>query len=450
MYYKHIVKKMKGVFIMNSKKFLAILCLLIGVVVLAAGCAKEETKEVAKEGTKEVTEVTKDSKAEYTKEDIKIALEKDKSIADITWSEDNTYVFFTKEVGDFERKLYMWRVGENTSKQIEGVSGNLYEISKSTDGRYITVNEGTSTIYSTIIISVDGLKVMDQVVNTGGPIWSPDSDKIAFSVLNNKKPSVDIEWDGTCDLMIYDINTKEKTVVIKAENDFYYTPKSWDEKGLKYEKFYFDGRETEELTYTGKTDDKAMNKYDISSETYTDKTKNMEFEIKYPVISNMENKEIEQSLNKIIKEKFCVNAKSTEEDEEFKATLNTDYEITKQTDELISIKIFSSIFMEGAAHPSNTLEGLTLNMTTGKEIELKDLFKQDADFNKVLNGILKEKVTKLDFELFEEYKGLETQQEFYLTDESLIIFYVEGVYTPHAVGPLELKVEYKEIEKILK
>ncbi|MFA6807987.1 MAG: hypothetical protein WCR27_03230 [Eubacteriales bacterium] len=220
-----------------GKKLFTVLCLVIGVAVFCVGCGnKQEVKDV----TAGVTE--------NTRTDIQKTLEENENIAEVTWSEDKTCVFFTKDIGNYVRQLYQWKAGETNENQVKGVSGNLYDITQSDDGKYITVNEGTGTIYTTIIISVEDLLLVEEIVNVGGPVWSPDSDKLAFAVLNDKKPSIDMEWDGTSDLLIYNIKSKGKEIVLVADNDFNYNPISWDENGLKYEKNYLDGRKSEELT----------------------------------------------------------------------------------------------------------------------------------------------------------------------------------------------------------
>jgi len=41
-------------------------------------------------------------------------------------------------------------------------------------------------------------------------------------------------------------------------------------------------------------------------------------------------------------------------------------------------------------------------------------------------------------------EGIEDKQGFYLTDTSLVIYYQEYIYTPHAVGPLEFEVDLNQ------
>lgn len=421
-----------------------VLCTMI-MSIMFAGCTKEkETNDQQAKDNYQTEKASNDTESTNTKEDIQICLEKDENVDGISWSKDNTQVAYTKDTGDLMKDMYIWKVGEK-EKKVKGLSGPLYDITWSFDNKYITINEQTSNIYKTIIISAEDLLIVDEIGQiAAGPIWSLDSEKIAFAMQNDKEPIIDIEASGTTDLMIYEISKNRKIVVLEADNDFFYSPLVWDENGLKYEKSYFDDRKTEELIY-GETI------YDIVTKTYTEKTENIEVETKYPVVTNMENKDVENKINNMILEKIGIQEEPIEiDDETFKETIQGDYEITLKTKNRLSIKFSDILYMEGAAHPSRYIYSLTFDFKTGNILKLKDLFKENVDYKNKLNTILSEKVNKLDFKLFEEYKGIEEKQEFYMIENSLVVYYQEGIYTPHAVGPLFLEVAFDEIKNILK
>lgn len=325
---------------MRKKILLIIMCVVLATAVLCVACVqKKENKAENNDNEKMIN----------TWEDIQVTLEKDEKTTDISWLENKTQVFFTKESGDYQHNMYSWKVGEEKEKLVNGVSGNIYDLSWSKDGRYITVNEGTGTIYTTIIITAEDIQIVDKIVNAGGPVWSLDCSKLAFAVLNDKEPSIAIEWDGTCDIMLYDIKTKAKRVVLKADNYFYYMPLAWDENGLKYEKCYFDEREREELNFKENDEEKINAAFDITSETYIEKNekKNVEVEIKYPVIKNMADKDMEEKFNSLIKEK--VNNYKTlyyedNEAEAIKQTIFADYQVMKKTEDLICVRFFISMY----------------------------------------------------------------------------------------------------------
>lgn len=213
--------------------------------------------------------------------------------------------------------------------------------------------------------------------------------------------------------------------------------------------------EVNEETKETVSDENNGESYEILSETYTEINEKVETNIKYPVLVNMKDKKIEDSFNNVIKErvdeyKNLYNRNDTDDKETLKQTIFVDYEILRKEKDYISLKLIISLYTEGAAHPNNFLDSITFDLETGSELRLKDLFKEDSDYEKTLNEVLNEKVKELEYELFEEYKGLEEHQQFYLTDNGLAIYYQPYVYTPHAVGPLILEVPFAEIKDILK
>lgn len=53
--------------------------------------------------------------------------------------------------------------------------------------------------------------------------------------------------------------------------------------------------------------------------------------------------------------------------------------------------------------------------------------------------------------LFTDFKGIQTDgQEFNLTNDAFVIYYQEGVYTPHAYGPLVFTIPYTDLKNELK
>ncbi|MCM1988240.1 RsiV family protein [Oceanirhabdus seepicola] len=462
---------------MKRKILPLFLCGVMVLTIMFSGCAKEKVSNVTGKGNNtssinntENSEKSQDSNNSQDKSnkenikendkdkevlDIQTRLEQDENVSEITWSNTRTKIAYLKEIEDFQKELYIRDITLEKETKVEGLKGNLYEISWAPNDVWVTVNDGTSNIFETIIINKFNL-IHDKIVNTSGPVWCEDSEKIAFAVPNNKETIVPIELDGTTDLMIYYFNSTNemnRVVVMEGENDFFYEPFEWNKDGIKCIKSYLDNREYEEFVY-------EELRYNIIEETYIAKNKNSEVIINYPIIEYLEyeetketeeTEEVEVVVNSHISYKAGILDELTEyEDETYKETLNVDYTITKKTNEILSMYFVHSLMMEGAAFPSTYIEGLTFNMSYAGMLELKELFREDIDYKNILNSILNEKVKELEFEVFEEFKGIEEEQGFYLTDSSLVIYYQEGIYTPHAIGPLFMEIPIEEIEDILR
>lgn len=231
------------------KKILLFILCIVGIGLFAFGCGAEKTPQSGAPVENPAEKPQSGTPAEDPAEEMQAALLSDENIDDITWSDDKSFVLFTKDVGDYERHFFIWRTDEEEAAEIGGIAGNLYGITLSPDNRYATVNEGTSVVRGTFLLTSDDMQVTGRFTNTGGPVWSPDSKKIAFAVVNDKKPAVDIETDGTCDIMIYSVETGTKETVMEADSDFLLDPLSWDDRGLAVRKNYLDGRDAETVIY---------------------------------------------------------------------------------------------------------------------------------------------------------------------------------------------------------
>lgn len=112
------------------------------------------------------------------------------------------------------------------------------------------------------------MNILITLQGVDGPIWSPDSNNILYSAVNDKKPSIDLELDGTTDLVKYDLNLMREEILLEANTDFLYSPVSWDENGISYIKTYLDGNGTEEEYIYGKSDT-GIGDYEIVGQAYS-------------------------------------------------------------------------------------------------------------------------------------------------------------------------------------
>ena len=175
------------------------------------------------------------------------------------------------------------------------------------------------------------------------------------------------------------------------------------------------------------------------------------YTINYPVLENLGNIDVSSPNTAIILHvNYLIDDFAMLFDKDFKQTLTGTSEITLKTNKYLSIKWLLSQMMDGAAYPNNSIASMTINLDTGRPIELGNLFKDGTDYIGTLNKILLAKIEKEDLPLMSEFRGIEGLQSFYLTDMSLVIYYSEGQYTPHAVGALEFRIPFSQLANIMK
>jgi hypothetical protein len=101
-------------------------------------------------------------------------------------------------------------------------------------------------------------------------------------------------------------------------------------------------------------------------------------------------------------------------------------------------------------------EYLHIDLKSGSVYQLKDLFKTGSNYTKVLSDIVRKQMkdkmaSDPDNNLYwtEDYKGIAKNQLFYVTGDSLVLYFTPYEIAPYAAGFHEFSVKFDEINNIL-
>lgn len=130
-------------------------------------------------------------------------------------------------------------------------------------------------------------------------------------------------------------------------------------------------------------------------------------------------------------------------------TFRQDYDVLLNKNGIMSIVNSSYMYIQGAAHGMAVRNAINIDMATGRLYNLQDLFKAGTDYKKKLKDIIVNQIAENNPPLLREFKGINENQEYYLTDRELVVFYQLYDYTPYAYGFLEFYIPYEKIENIL-
>lgn len=201
----------------------------------------------------------------------------------------------------------------------------------------------------------------------------------------------------------------------------------------------------------------------IGSKTIVKNDEYLESTINMPIITNS-NKIVERSTNDKIKNDIFefYNKSYTEAkqylkdnpDEENKFVANVDFELKKNTDSALSIKVRYYTY-SGGAHGFYQDIAYNVDMRTGKFLELMDLFKDNTKYKEVIDEEIERQITELEKKDKENigiynFKGIKENQNFYLQDENLIMYFDLYDITPYASGIPEFSINKKLISYMLK
>lgn len=113
--------------------------------------------------------------------------------------------------------------------------------------------------------------------------------------------------------------------------------------------------------------------------------------------------------------------------------LVANYEIKTNERGILSLNLIVYSFT-GGAHGMTTVQSLTFDTKTGKQYALKDLFKPNSHYEEKISAIISKKIKDWDIQLLEPFKGIRSDQDFYIADTSLVIYFQLYEIAPYAWG----------------
>ena len=109
------------------------------------------------------------------------------------------------------------------------------------------------------------------------------------------------------------------------------------------------------------------------------------------------------------------------------------YEIKNNQRGILSLNLIVYSFT-GGAHGMTIIKSLTFDTDTGKQYTLDELFKEDSDYVKKLSEIIAIDIKKWKVQLLDEFTTIRPDQDFYIADTSLVIYFQLYEITPYYWG----------------
>lgn len=176
-----------------------------------------------------------------------------------------------------------------------------------------------------------------------------------------------------------------------------------------------------------------------------------EFSISYPIIENTKNGENIFNINSSIINEVSELFKSQvllDGPVDFNQVLGT-YEVTLNKKSTLSILFSMYTYINRAAHGFTKYSSITINTKTGHIYEFSELFNSKVNYKTFLDEIAQQYIENNDITLISEYNGITENQQYYLTPDSLVIYYQIYEYTPYVHGLFKIEIPYYKIRDII-
>lgn len=172
--------------------------------------------------------------------------------------------------------------------------------------------------------------------------------------------------------------------------------------------------------------------------------------IYYPQLSGLSNQQAEQQINQallhtvqgLIHEQQRVQTPGNTE-------MQGSYEIKNNQRGIISITMNNYAYTPPMAHGMTFLGSVSADVDTGKLYALRDLFKPGSDYIKVLSDMIKNQIRQRQIPTLSEFTTIKPDQDFYLADKALVIYFQLYEITPYYVGFPMFPISVYDLEPII-
>lgn len=171
--------------------------------------------------------------------------------------------------------------------------------------------------------------------------------------------------------------------------------------------------------------------------------------IDYPTVKDMESPTVQHSINRAIVSQVDKLMRDQGYYKSQKIEMLGWYEIKTNERGILSLTIGNYAFSYPSAHGLTIVKGLTFDLKSGDEIELKSLFKPDSDYVKVLSDIVAQQIKDRNIALLDKFKGIAPDQDFYIADKSLVLFFQLYEITPYYMGLQYFPISVYQIQDII-
>lgn len=185
-------------------------------------------------------------------------------------------------------------------------------------------------------------------------------------------------------------------------------------------------------------------------------------DMEIPAIDALEDKDIQSSLNSRWEtEAMAFKQKIAAELEQYVKACKEQgypirpYEVVTRYQECSNSEGYLSLYVDyyeytGGAHGFTDRRAYNIDLNTGKDLALKDLFRDGFDYKAVLNQVIREQIAAAPGDYFDQpgmgFSTIADDQSYYIADGNLVIYF--GLYeiAPYAAGIPEFKIPLSDLE----
>ncbi|HLR68890.1 DUF3298 and DUF4163 domain-containing protein [Virgibacillus alimentarius] len=158
--------------------------------------------------------------------------------------------------------------------------------------------------------------------------------------------------------------------------------------------------------------------------------------IYYPQVYGLQEMHVQQYINQTIYQlvRALIQYQYQQQGTNTFADMIGTFEIKTNERNLLSLTLTNYAMADHHAHGLTLMKSLTFDIQTGENYTLQDLFKPNSNYIHVLSKHVEHQIQERDIQLLNGFSSISPDQDFYIADKTLVLYFQLYEITPYYVG----------------
>lgn len=165
----------------------------------------------------------------------------------------------------------------------------------------------------------------------------------------------------------------------------------------------------------------------------------------YPHVQGLGNRDVENRINRRILN-LVEELINSQLEEDAIVEITGSYLVRLNKKSLLSICFEVYSYREMAAHGLTVVKSLTFDLNSGRVYQLDDFFWPDSGYIQYISNQIKNQIIEEDIPLIADFNSIDEDQDYYLSERFLIIYFQLYEYTPYVYGIPQFHISLEELK----
>jgi len=173
--------------------------------------------------------------------------------------------------------------------------------------------------------------------------------------------------------------------------------------------------------------------------------------IYYPQVTGLQNQHVQQKINQTIAQlmQFLVQQQYEQQGADAFTEMIGTFEIKTNERNVLSLTLTNYAIAYHYAHGLTLKKSLTFDTQDGKNYTLQELFRSGSNYTDVLSKIVQKQIKARDIPLIGDFPGISPNQDFYIADKALVLYFQAYEITPGYIGIPMFPISVYELQDII-